>query len=424
VILAVGTLCVFGAVGMGRFGYGMLVPSMQLGLGMNNVDAGILATANLVGYLVMSVIGGALATRFGARIVISAGMLLAGIGMVLTGWAALWMTAAVWRLLTGLGTGAVNVPTMGLVSAWFSRERRGLAVGVVLAGQAAALIVAGFLFPWILSVQGDMNGWRLCWHLVGGLTIVLGVVAILFMRNGIGDSALIMGRERAVSVAGISAEAMAGPTRGRDTARAGVAEAGLNWRLVYRSGHVVHLGMVYLTYGFSYIIFMTFFTTRLVSDMSFTEGTAGRLFMLLGLLSVFSAGLWGWVSDRVGRKPVIIVILSMLTASLAVLALPGSTASVLLSTVLFGLSSWSVPVLMAATCADAVGPRMGPAALGLITLFFGVGQAVAPTVAGAMADAANGFSSAFWLAAGVMGLGTLGAVPLRRSWIEGASHKE
>jgi len=182
----------------------------------------------------------------------------------------------------------------------------------------------------------------------------------------------------------------------------------------------MHLGLVYLTYGFSYIIFMTFFTKRLMSDMAYTKEAAGALFMLLGWLSLVCGGLWGWFSDRFGRKPAIISVYLIQTVSLALFATTGSTLAVVLSAVLFGLSSWSVPAIMAATCADAVGPRMAPAALGLITLFFGVGQAVGPTVAGAMADAAGNFNGAFWLAAAVGALGTLGSLPLRRKAMEAA----
>jgi len=68
---------------------------------------------------------------------------------------------------------------------------------------------------------------------------------------------------------------------------------------------------------------------------------------------------------------------------------------------------------MAAACGDVLGPRLAPAALGLITLLFGIGQAVAPSVAGAMADASGSFVTALLLAAGVALLGAVGAFFLR-----------
>jgi len=73
VILAVGALVVFGALGLARFGYTMLLPPMQGDLGLDNTQAGALATANLAGYLALTVIGGALASHFGPRIVITWG---------------------------------------------------------------------------------------------------------------------------------------------------------------------------------------------------------------------------------------------------------------------------------------------------------------------------------------------------------------
>ena len=73
VMLGLGTLAVFGSLGLARFGYTAVLPSMQAGLGLTNVQAGGVATINLVGYLVLSMLGGALASRYGPRVVIAAG---------------------------------------------------------------------------------------------------------------------------------------------------------------------------------------------------------------------------------------------------------------------------------------------------------------------------------------------------------------
>jgi len=83
VVLATGTLVVFGALGLARFGYSLVLPAMQVGLGMDNTQAGALASANLVGYLALAVIGGTLASRFGPRAVITIGLTVAGVAMVL-----------------------------------------------------------------------------------------------------------------------------------------------------------------------------------------------------------------------------------------------------------------------------------------------------------------------------------------------------
>jgi MFS family permease len=94
-------------------------------------------------------------------------------------------------------------------------------------------------------------------------------------------------------------------------------------------------------------------------------------------------------------------------------ALLPSTPGFVLSAVLFGLSAWSIPAIMAATCGDLLGPRLAPAGLGFVTLFFGIGQAAGPGVAGIVADANHSISPALLLAAGVALLGAFGSLFLR-----------
>ncbi|HEY5974747.1 MAG TPA: YbfB/YjiJ family MFS transporter, partial [Geobacteraceae bacterium] len=84
-----------------------------------------------------------------------------------------------------------------------------------------------------------------------------------------------------------------------------------------------------------------------------------------------------------------------------------------LSALLFGITAWSIPAVMAAACGDVLGPRLAPAALGFITLFFGIGQALGPAVAGAMADVSGSFAPAYLLAVGVALLGAIAAATLR-----------
>ena len=43
IVLAIGTLVVFGSLGLARFGYTMVLPSMQEGLGIDNTQTGLLA---------------------------------------------------------------------------------------------------------------------------------------------------------------------------------------------------------------------------------------------------------------------------------------------------------------------------------------------------------------------------------------------
>ena len=67
--------------------------------------------------------------------------------MLMTGFANSFAAAAVWRALTGIGSGASNVPVIGLLAAWFVQRRRGMATGIGVTGSSLALIVLGLLVP-------------------------------------------------------------------------------------------------------------------------------------------------------------------------------------------------------------------------------------------------------------------------------------
>jgi sugar phosphate permease len=396
IVLVIGTLVVFASLGLARFGYSMVLPAMQQGLALDNTQAGGLATANLIGYLALSALGGALASRLGPRVVIAAGLFVAGGSMVLTGVVNTFLGAVLWRAVTGIGSGASNVPVMGLMAAWFSARRRGLASGVAVAGSSIALIALGPTVPALLGAHGD-SGWRVCWWGFGAVTIVLAALAWLLLRNCPEDVGLL-------PVGCVEDAAAPQPT---DSA------SRLDWGAVYRSPAVWHLGLVYVAFGFSYIIYLTFFVKLLVAEAAYTEAAAGNLFMLMGWFSLLCGVIWGHVSDVIGRRGALVIVYLIQAAAFGLFGVATGAVGLTASAILFGLTAWSIPAIMAAACGDVVGPKLAPAALGFVTLFFGVGQAAGPTVAGAMADAAGSLQPAMLLAAGVAVAGAIGAGTLR-----------
>jgi len=394
-VLAVGTLVVFGALGLARFGYSLLLPSMQGALSLDNSGAGVLATVNLAGYLVLALVGGALAARFGPRIVVSLGMTCVGIAMLFTGAANSYFTAGIWRLLTGVGSGASNVPAMGLMSAWFGPGLRGLATGIAATGTSIALIVTGPSVPRILEAL-PKSGWRVTWYAFGAFSLLISALSAIFLRNEPSQ----IGAEPA-------------DRRTENHARDFTKPGKLQWSLVYRSKPVWHLGAVYAAFGFSYIIYMTFFIRYLVGEGGYTGQGAGNLFMLLGWCSLVCGFLWSGLSDRIGREKAMALVFSIHAVSYLFFALWTQKAGYTISAVLFGISAWSIPAIMAAACGDVVGHRLAPAALGFVTLFFGIGQAAGPWIAGAIADSSGSFKGAFLLAACVAGLGCMGSLLLK-----------
>jgi len=103
-----------------------------------------------------------------------------------------------------------------------------------------------------------------------------------------------------------------------------------------------------------------------------------------------------------------------LTVSYLIFAYWKSSAGFYISSIVFGITAFSIPVIMAAAAGDVVGGRLAPAGLGFITLFFGIGQALGPAIAGWIKDTTGTFTHAFVLSALVSFIGAAGSLILRK----------
>lgn len=157
-------------------------------------------------------------------------------------------------------------------------------------------------------------------------------------------------------------------------------------------------GCSILLYGFSYIIYMTFFSAYLCKEIDMPEAEVGRLWALVGGMSIFCGVIWGGLSDKLGRAAGASLAYVVPGLSYGIFAVVQARVGLYASAVLFGLTAWSIFVIMAATAGDYVGPRPAPAGLGFVTLFFGIGQALGPGVGGYLADLTRSFSGPFLLA--------------------------
>jgi nitrate/nitrite transporter NarK len=318
-----------------------------------------------------------------------------GITLMMTGLAQSFGFAFSMRFLTGLANGAAYVPAMALGSAWFAMKRRGFATGIVSGGIGAGTLISGLLVPPILSSYG-VEGWRNAWYIMGGITLVISVVVFALIRSRPDEKGLLP----------------VGATK-EDTLTAAPAVqkvSTLQWSAVYRQGGVWYLGLVYFFYGSSYIIYVTFFAAYLVKEIGLTQAHAGGLWAMVGALSTFCGVIWGGISDRLGRSRGAALAYLVLGLSYIIYALIKSPFGFYLSAIMFGLTAWSIPTIMAAAAGDYVGPRLAPAGLGFITLFFGIGQAVAPAFGGYLADLSGSFTLPFLVAGGISFTGMIASL--------------
>lgn len=375
VIVAIGSLILFSCFGLARYAYSMLIPAMQAGLTLSYDRMGFIGTGNFVGYLVSVVLAPMVMRRFTPRITISAGLLILSVCMVLISISSSFAPILALYLVVGAGSGFANIPMMALMTYWFRSEQRGKAAGLVIGGNGFGIMLAGFLIP-LLNRQFGPNGWRSGWLVLGLICMTVAFLAALILRNNPGE----LGLEP------VGKAVAAQPGQFADRERKGDGAI------------LLRLGLLYLAFGATFMIYGTFIVTTMVKEYGLTEARAGLYWSWVGFFSLFSGVGFGALSDRIGRKWGLAIVFLVQSAAYLLAGLKAGSLLLGVSIVLYGVAVFAIPAIMAAAIGDYLGVSRAASAFATVTIFFAVGQSIGPAVAGMIAKGTGTFSTAYLLA--------------------------
>ena len=392
VIVVACILTTFSCFGLARFAFAMLVPGIQQGLNLSYEQMGYLGTANFVGYLLAVAVTPSVLARWRPRLTLGAALGLIAITLAGMSWAQTFSALMLLYLVTGFGSGLANISGVVLIAFWFRRERRGRASGLMVVGSGLAIMFSGWVVPRLNQLEG-IEGWRLSWLLFAMIIAFFAVIAFFLVRNTPEECGLQpVGRPRVVTTADVSSSFPAG-----------------SGRTLFR------LGLLYLAFGLTYMVYGTFFVTSLVAEHGYTQDLAGQFWSWVGFFSLFSGVVFGALSDRIGRRLGLLLVFLTQTAAYLLAGSGLGAVALMLSVVLYGGTAWSIPAIMAAAVGDYLGAAKAAAGFSLITFFFAGGQVCGPAVAGMLAEHFGSFSPAFLLAALITFVAALSSLTLPRT---------
>jgi len=346
-----GSIALAAALGIGRFVYTPILPPMVEALGFTKSTAGLIASANFLGYLI------------GALFVASP---------ILGGSRRVWLFGAL--VVSALTTGA-----MGLTNS--------VALFVVLrfvggAASAFVLVLASTLVLERLAEAGDAGLSALCFAGVGiGIAISAMLVAAM-LRAGhdwhwlwLASGALSLVAAIAV---GVLLRAHSPPARRNEPEKRAA------------SRNLIRLIAAYGLFGFGYVITATFLVA-IVRTTPTIRPLEPVIWFVFGLAAAPSVALWTRIATSLGASSAFA--LACLVEAIGVAASVGwqTEPGLFLSAVLVGGTFMGLTALglMHARTLAAGDPRR---VLGYMTGAFGTGQIIGPAFAGVLSDRLGSFT--------------------------------
>ncbi len=321
---------------------------------------------------------GWLSDRWGRKHVLVAGWLVAVPVPFLLMWASTWNGVLVANVLLGISQGLTWSTTVIMKIDLVGSRQRGLAMGFNECAGYVALAASALATGWIAARYGLRPQ---PFYLGVGFAISGLALSALFVRDTrhhVSHESALVGTRHPERV----------PTARDVFWRTSVVDANLS--SVSQAGLVNNLND-----GMAWGLFPLVFAA------------AGMDLAQVGLLAAIYPATWGFaqlvtgaLSDRTGRKPLIVWGMWIQAAGIVVTTLAQAFAGFVVGAVLLGIGTAMVYPTLLAAIGDVAHPSWRASAVGVYRLWRDLGYAIGAVLAGVTADA-FGLAAALWVIAGL-----------------------
>jgi len=347
---------------------------------------------NLILSGLISPLVGSWADRLGSRKVMVLGSMVFSLGFFSIGFiSAVWHLYLFLGVLLAFGVALVGVvPISSLMVRWFQKNR-GVAVGLSFAGVGLGILI----FAPLAQVLISWSGWRVAFHIFGGLAVGMTLPMALFLVREKPDPARpLQGFFRFHKK-----EEFGGERKGDGTAGPAAPPGGpLSDMLRARPLHLL-AGASFLT-GFGIFTILVHHVAHLV-DIGFSGMTAASIYGFIGILNCFGKVTMGHLSDRLGREKPFLLSISLLILGVSVLIslkLFSSPAPVFLFAVCFAFGYGGVVTLFPSLTGDLFsGPRFA-SIFGVVEMGLAFGGALGSWMGGFLFDLTSSYTAPFLMA--------------------------
>ena len=379
-------MCLFIAYGS-RYSFGVFFKPMSKEFGWTRAMTAGTFTVSTILYGLVSPFIGKCVDKFGAKMVIIIGALIAGIGYGL-----IYFTESIFQfyifysfiLTIGIVATAL-VPCNAVTAKWFTK-RRATAMGIISIGMG----IGPFL---LINVAGWMikgYGWRMSFVLLGVVVfLVISAVSFFLIRNDPKEMGLLPdGRYPEREPSGTVQPAASVP---KTDAESWTMKSALTTSTFW------YISLCYFFFLFVFASFMVH-GVPFATDIGHSAAVAAFALSLLTGCSLGGRLLGGWLGDRFPIRYILAFFILVDALVIAVfIGVIGVKTAVLLYAfmALFGLAYGAVTPLISAVTANAFGAASFGTIYGGVILIGTIGMGIGPVIAGYVYDKFGSYYPAF-----------------------------
>lgn len=341
------------SIGLARFAYTPLIPSLIQAQWFSASDVVYLGAANLVGYLIGALIGHPLARRTSNKTALRLMMLAVTLAFFACGFplSVSWFFG--WRLLSGVAGGAIMVLVAGAILPQVPASRRGLASGAIFLGIGLGIAGSGTIVPPLLSL-GLQNTW-----------LGLGLLSLLL------TAASWFGWPSAQHAATLAPSADTGKTP--------------------TDPQVYLLFAQYAFMAAGLVPAMVFLVDYVARGLGAGPHVGALIWVMYGLGAIVGPVIYGFLADKLGARPSIRLVLVLQAIAVGLLSISSSfTALALLAVIIGSFPPGIVPLALARVHELIPQHHQQQIAWSRATVSFATFQALAGFAYSALFDASGG----------------------------------
>lgn len=327
---------------------------------IDGAQLGNLAACYFYSYMIMQIPAGLLLDKFGPRRTTTIAISLCAVGAAFFGGAKTLFIAEIGRFLMGLGASFAALSCLKLIASWFPAKQFAFMAGLMMT--LGMLGAVGGQAP--LSAFIEMMGWRNAIYLIALIGFILAALFWLVVRNAPAHHVAYRVTPQRISVLASCKEVFRNPQ---------------GWWLSLYSG--LAFAPISVFGGLWGVPF-------LAQYYGLTHTAAANHVSMIFIGFAVGAPIFGWLSDYIGRRKIVMVIGTALAAafSILVLAMPPMPLIVLSCIMFFFGFSISSFLLCFTMIREINPPILAATAVGFMNAFDALFGAVSDPLTGKFLD--------------------------------------